>query len=411
MRIQTEGDLHNEQEYDCPCPSVSSVVKNMLLIGLMSGTSADGIDAALVEIEGEGRSTHVTLGHFVSVPYERAMRDAILELCDPQTGTVPDLCALNFSLGERFAEAALCLLEGAKVETSQLSAIASHGQTVWHQPTAMECGGIAVKGTLQIGAPAVIAARTGCRVISDFRSADMAVGGQGAPLVPYFDWVVLGSDVESRAVLNLGGIANITYLPAGGGLDAVIAFDTGPANMLIDGLTAHYSGADKLCDRDGALAAQGRWAPKLGDELLRNPYFCQEPPKTTGRESFGQDLVRHIAEQAEKQRLSQADVLATVTDLTARTVADAIQKWLPAVDRVIVGGGGCHNRTLMRMLAERLQPAAISTHDEFSIPGDAKEAMAFALLGYETLHGRPSNVPSATGASRSVVLGSITPWP
>lgn len=381
----------------------------MLLIGLMSGTSADGIDAALVEIEGDGKRTRVRLLHFLCLPFEPEMRSAILSLCDRSTGTVPDLCALHFALGEKLAEAALSVATEAGVGLSEVAAICSHGQTVWHQPSPVEVGGFLASGTLQIGAPAVIAARTGCRVVSDFRAADMAAGGQGAPLVPYFDWAVLSSDEESRAVLNLGGIANVTYLPCGAELGQIIAFDTGPGNMMIDAIASHCSSGAQTYDREGAWAGAGKCVPELLAELLELPYFSADPPKTTGREIFGREYVAAMVSRAKALQLEAADLLATVTELTAQTVADAITRWLPGVDRVIVGGGGCHNVTLMSMLSERLHPALISTHEEFGIPGDAKEAMAFALLGYETLHGRPSNVPSATGACRSVLLGSITP--
>lgn len=388
----------------------------MIIIGLMSGTSADGIDAALTEIAGEGRQTRIALRSFLCLPHTPAMRDAILRLCDPRTGSVADLCALHFALGERFAEAAQAVARAAGIPLTQVDAIASHGQTVWHQPAPRPIADTAACGTLQIGCPAVIAARTGCAVISDFRPADMAVGGQGAPLVPYADWLLFASDAENRAVLNIGGIANVTFLPKNASLDAVIAFDTGPGNMLIDGLTRALSGGARQWDEGGARAAQGavretlqRWLRDACRDYLEAPI-----PRTTGRERFGEPFLDRLLTQVRAERISDADALATVTAFTAETIAHAYRVWLApkgGVQTVIVGGGGTHNATLMRMLRERLAPARLTTHAEFGIPDDAKEALAFALLGYETLRGQPASVPGATGASRPAILGSITPKP
>lgn len=387
----------------------------MLLVGLMSGTSADGIDAALVEIEGEGRSSRVRLLHFLCVPHAPHMRDAILRACDPKGARTADLCALNAALGEQFAEAARAVAEAASVPLSQIDAIASHGQTVWHQPSPVAIGGVTARGTLQLGDPAIIAARAGCRVVSDFRAADMAAGGQGAPLVPYYDWAVLTSDTESRAVLNVGGIANVTYLPRSARIDDVLAFDTGPGNMVIDALAAAFSQGKQSFDDEGRWAAKGTVQPNTIAFLLQQlDYFRQPPPKSTGREMFGAKFVEGILPLRPRTAHPAADLIATMTAFTAESIAHAFQAWLEprgGVDAVIVGGGGVHNKTLMRMLEDRLAPARITTHQELGISNDAKEAMAFALLGYETLHGRPSNVPSATGATRPALLGSITPKP
>jgi anhydro-N-acetylmuramic acid kinase len=378
----------------------------------MSGTSADGIDAALVEIEGEGRGTRVKLVQFTCVPHDTVMREAILRLCSLE-GNVPDLCALNFALGAKFAEAARAVTEGAGVSLSKVDAVASHGQTVWHQPEATDAGGVRARGTLQIGEPAVIAARTGCKVVSNFRAADMAMGGQGAPLVPYADWALLTSDEESRAVLNIGGIANVTHLPRSAKLDQVLAFDTGPGNMVIDALVRDFWHTEnRMYDEGGALARRGKVNRRMVESLLEHPYFSQSPPKSTGREMFGWEFVRMVRDMKWGTEMRGVDMVATATAFTVESIAMAFQyELIPRgdVDTIIVGGGGSHNKTLMGMLAERLAPARLTTHDEFGIPSDAKEAMAFALLAYETLHGRPSNVPWATGASRQVVLGCITP--
>lgn len=388
----------------------------MLIIGLMSGTSADGIDAALTEISGAGRQTRIALRGFLCLPHTPAMRDAILRLCDPRAGAVPDLCALHFALGERFAEAAQAVACAAGISLAQVDAIASHGQTVWHQPSPYPIADTAARGTLQIGSPAVIAAHTGCAVISDFRPADMAVGGQGAPLVPYADWLLFTSDAENRAVQNIGGIANVTFLPKNAALDRVLAFDTGPGNMLIDGLVRALSGGAQQFDEGGVWAAQGvvretllRWLLEACRDYLEAPI-----PRTTGRERFGEPFLAQLLAQVQAQHVSDADALATVTNFTAATIADAYRVWLApqgGVQTVIVGGGGVHNATLMGMLRERLAPARLKTHAEFGLADEAKEAVAFALLGYETLRGQPANVPSATGAARPAILGSITPRP
>jgi anhydro-N-acetylmuramic acid kinase len=269
---------------------------------------------------------------------------------------------------------------------------------------------MAATGTLQIGEPAVIAARTGCRVVADFRAADIALGGQGAPLVPFADYALFSTAAETRAVQNLGGIANVTFLPAGGTLDDVRAFDTGPGNMLLDALTRRVTEGAAAFDTDGSLAAQGQAASALLGEFLTHPYFALPPPKSTGREAFGAPFAERFFRFAQAQSLSPADTLATATALTAETVARAYRDWLlphAPVQTVILGGGGVHNGTLVRMLAERLAPARLTTHAEFGLPDDAKESVAFALLAYETLHGRPSNVPAATGARGRAILGKI----
>jgi len=389
------------------------VVRLMMIIGLMSGTSADGIDAALVEVKGAGQRIKVELRQFLCVPHEPPVREAILRLCDSQRGRIPELCALDALLGEKFARAALAVTDSAGVLMSSVDAIASHGQTVWHQPAALDIGGGAGRGTVQIGSPAVIAAETGCTVVSDFRSADMAAGGQGAPLVPFADWALFTSGREDRAVQNIGGIANVTFLPRSATLDQVRAFDTGPGNMVIDGVVHQLTCGDRSIDRSGEWAAAGRINVGLLNRLLRHPYFQRELPKTTGREEFGAHFVRRVLQLGAKLRVSDADMVATVTALTAESIAIAYGRW-SAIDNlktVILGGGGAHNATLVRMIQTRLAPARVTSHEEFGIPDDAKEAIAFAILGYQTLRGRPSNVPSATGAAYRAILGGITPAP
>jgi len=386
----------------------------MILIGLMSGTSADGVDAALVEITGSGRRTRARLRHFLCLPHHAALREAILRQCDPKTSSAQDLCALNFALGERFAVAARNVAKAAGVPLKDVDAIASHGQTVWHQPTPYSIAGTRATGTLQIGEPAVIAARTGCRVVSNFRTADMAVGGQGAPLIPYADWALLTSGREARAVQNIGGIANVTYLPRAAAPEEVVAFDIGPGNMVIDGLVRALTGGKQTCDAGGAWAARGQISTRFLDALLAHPYYRLPIPKTTGRETFGERYVAEMLRYARRRKIAAEDVLATATAAVAESIARAYRDHLAprgGAQTVIVGGGGTHNATLMRMLAERLAPARVTTHAEFGIPDDAKEAIAFALLGYATLRGRPANLPNVTGAQRPAILGQVTPKP
>jgi anhydro-N-acetylmuramic acid kinase len=391
----------------------------MKIIGLMSGTSCDGVDAALCEIEDAGAKRKVEAIAWRTDPYPSWLQQRLLAACQEGGASARGITALHAHLGEVFANAALAVAEQAGIPISEVDAIASHGHTLWHQPTPDNLPGwtevhATARGTLQIGCPAVIAERTGCTVVSDFRSADMAAGGQGAPLVPFADWMLLSSPDESRAVQNIGGIANVTYLPKGGSLEDVIAFDTGPGNAVIDEAAVFGRHDGPRYDVDGAIAAKGEVIPALLGELLSHLYFLQSPPKSTGRETFGSQYFAEvfsswIQRHGVESFRDTSYFVATFTAFTAETIARAYREWLGPVDTVILGGGGAKNPTLVRMIQERVAPARVTTHEEFGIPSDAKEAIAFALLGYETLNGRPSNVPSATGASKAVVLGSITP--
>lgn len=381
----------------------------MLLIGLMSGTSVDGIDTALVEIEGSPGQWYWKMSHFLYVPWQPELREAILAVCRADA-PLQTVVALNYRLGEAFADAALQLMEFASVRPDAVDAIGSHGQTIWHQPTPFVVAGEAITGTMQIGEPSVIAARTGCPVVADFRAMDMAVGGQGAPLIPFADYALFADANETRAIQNLGGIANVTYLPAGGALADLIAFDTGPGNMLLDALTRRLTAGAQTCDIDGALAAQGTVSQTLLNAFLEDAYFAAPPPKTTGRERFGEAYAERFLRAAQAEGGSTPDILATAAALTAETIALAYRDWLlprGAIQTVILGGGGVHNRTLVTMLESRLAPVRLMTHAGFGLPDDAKEAVGFALLAYETLHGRPSNVPSATGANSPAILGKL----
>ncbi|HEY7032197.1 MAG TPA: anhydro-N-acetylmuramic acid kinase [Thermomicrobiales bacterium] len=398
-----------------------------LCVGLISGTSADGIDAALVRITGAGADARLESVAFDSTPYPTEVRAELLALyADDAPHAVARLCSLNAVLGDLFANAALAVCARAGIPVNDVHVIGSHGQTVWHEPGPDPAWPLARTATLQIGEPAVIAERTGVAVVADFRVADVAAGGQAAPLVPYFDWVVLRHPSRNRAVQNVGGIGNVTSLPAGCDLDAVRAFDTGPGNMVIDGLVTLLTGGAATFDRDGALAAAGTVDRGLLDDLLRDPYLAAPPPKTTGRERYGLDFARRlleedrassfglgalgdtpISETAPEVRQRACDLVATATALTARSIADAYRRWLPALDEVLVGGGGSRNPTLMRMLREELAPVPVEPVDAYGVDGRAKEAMAFALLAHDALEGLPTNVPGATGARHAVTLGKL----
>lgn len=395
-----------------------------LCIGLISGTSADGIDAALVRITGAGAEARVELVEFVSTPYPSDVRTELLALyADDAPRAIARLCSLNVVLGTLFAEAALAVCRRANIPESEVHVIGSHGQTVWFQSEPEAALPLSTVSTLQIGEPSVIAERTGVRVVADLRAADVAADGLGAPLVPYFDWVVLRHPDRSRAAQNIGGIGNVTLLPAGGGLEAVRAFDTGPGNMVIDGLVTLLTDGAETFDRDGELAAAGTVDSALRDDLLRDAYLHQPPPKATGRERYGLPFARAILHDAglregvlargstatDDDRQRARNLIATATAYTARTIADAYRRWLPDLDEVIVGGGGARNPTLMRILREELAPIPVEPIEAHGVNGRAKEAMAFALMAHDALAGLPTNVPGATGARRAVTLGKLVP--
>lgn len=366
----------------------------MLAIGLMSGTSLDGVDAALVEIHPRGQSYAIELVRFVSQPYEPQLRAELLQALPPNEGKIKAAAQLHNALGHAYARAALAVRGDAKVDY-----VASHGQTLWHDGS--------VHVTFQLGDAFVIRDAMDTTVVYDFRSADCAAGGQGAPLVPYVDALLLGDPSESRVALNLGGIANITLLRAGAAPEAAFAFDTGPANMLLDALIIDRTDGRLTYDRDGAFAAAGRVDDTLLTAMLADEYFAAPPPKTTGRERFGaQFLAQH---SGRLKSLSLEDAAATLTELTALSIAQAVDRAGFGGARVIAAGGGVRNPTLLSSVAERLAPARVESSDAMGIPADAKEAIAFAVLGYEALRGRPANVPAATGAERQVVLGAVAP--
>ncbi len=378
-----------------------------MVIGLMSGTSMDGIDAALVHIRDSDGHLRVETLAFRTTPYPPDVQAALVRTVRGET-TVAEICHLNFLLGELFAEAALQLMQQANVTPEKLLCIASHGQTVWHQPEPIEWQGRAIRSTLQIGEPAVIAERTRVPVVGDFRVADVAAGGQGAPLVPYVDYLLFRHPEEGRILLNIGGIANLTAIPANASPEEVIAFDTGPGNALVNVAMEIASGGKYRYDPEGSFAQRHPVHEQWLNELLQHPYFSQPPPKSTGREIFGEAMVRKLLR---RYQIANAERLVpTLTELTARTIADGIRRFVfPKVQavRLIVSGGGVHNRTLLKRLRELLPELQVETSDHYGVHPDAKEAVAFAVLGYQRMRGRTNNLPAATGARRAVVLGKL----
>jgi len=375
----------------------------------MSGTSADGIDAVVTEISGSGRTLRARLIAHTYHNFAPSFRQQVLHAC--LHGTVAEICELNFVLGEHFARAALAAIRKAKLRPRDIAAIGSHGQTVHHLPNAK------TPSTLQIGEPCVIAERTSITTVADFRVRDMAAGGQGAPLVPYVDWALFTHDQRPRIIQNIGGIGNLTFLRPRAELDNVIAFDTGPGNMVIDGVVTVLSRGRLTHDHNGRWAARGRISEKLLARCLTHPYIARCPPKTTGREKFGEPFLREFVAKARRLRLSDADTVATATAFTTESIADAYRRFvLPKIKpaslpklQIILGGGGAKNPTLVRMLFGRIGVGELYAHEDFGIPSSAKEPLAFAILAHETLHGRSANVPSVTGARRAVVLGKIVP--
>lgn len=375
-----------------------------LVIGLMSGTSADGVDSALVEINGNGLDTQFSLIEFITLAIPKAIKNRLFGIFPPLTCSVEDICELNFALGGVFADAVFEVIRKAGLKTSDIDLIGSHGQTICHLPNGN------VKSTLQIGEPAVIANRTGIVTVGDFRVADVAVGGNGAPLVPYVDFLLLRNAGNSRAIQNIGGIGNVTVLPANDDLESVIAFDTGPGNMIIDEAVRIITNGNQNYDYNGNMAKAGIINRDLLNKLLDHSFIYRNPPKTTGREDFGAFFTQDIVKEAKALEINDNDIIATLTAFTAESIYENFKQFIfPKYDisEIFLCGGGAYNLALMELLKERFSPIFVGKTDDLGLPSDAKEAIAFAILANETIHGKPSNVPSATGANKPVVLGKI----
>jgi anhydro-N-acetylmuramic acid kinase len=407
----------------------------MIVAGVMSGTSADGINVALVRISehasnsrppsvaasaarGRDARAHTSLDHEIELlghaefPYPKNVRSAILAAMNAERARVADLARLNLLLGDLYAQAVLDTQRRLRVKAEL---VGCHGQTLYHQGELLPFLGKKVAATWQTGEAAVIAARVGVPVVSDFRPADMAAGGKGAPLVPYLDYLLFRDTKIGRIVQNIGGIANLTAIPAGAGAEQIMAFDTGPGNMVIDAVTEKLYG--RRFDRDGKIAASGKVIEAVLRRILARNFFRERPPKTAGREEFGRDFVRDFLRQCGRARTQ--DIVATANALTTRSIADAVRRFVSQRSTVsaktsfremILSGGGTKNHTLVGMLTDALASMEIRVRlsDDMGLPSEAKEAVAFAVLAYETWHRRPSNVPSATGANRPAVLGKIS---
>ena len=376
----------------------------MLAVGLMSGTSLDGVDTVLCEISGQDESTKVKQLYFKTYDIPESLRTKIRKCCSRELIPVDLICSLNFELGYLFADAVKSLCKDANVKLEDLSFIASHGQTIFHIPKPYDDY---VPSTLQIGEAAIIANECKTKVISNFRVMDMAVGGEGAPLVPYSETLLYSEENQAVALQNIGGIGNVTVLPKKGDTKKVIAFDTGPGNMMIDEAVRTFYG--KKYDTDGYYARQGNLIPSLAAELKEHPYFNLEIPKTTGREMFGEHFTKSILEKYHS--CEPNDLIHTFTWFTAYSIAYHYKKYLISeygLKKCIIGGGGAYNSYLLELIRNEIPEVTVMTQEEHGFSSEAKEALAFVILGNQTYHRSPSNVPSATGAKKSVILGQIT---
>lgn len=382
--------------------------KSLKAIGLMSGTSADGVSAVIVEIKGNWINTKFRIIAHKTYPYTNEVKEKIFELFNPNTSTVEKICIMNFILGKIFAETVIRIVKESGMRMDEIDFIASHGQTIYHNPSKTKIGKYQVKSTLQIGEPSIIAEETGILTIADFRPKDMAVNGEGAPLTAYADYIIFRSKKFSRAIQNIGGIANVTFIPKEASMNNVIAFDTGPGNILIDYIVNRLTNGKLSYDPYGKIASRGEISEELLEWLMQHPYLKRKPPKTTGRRDFGHKFAKKILERAAQLKLRNEDLIATLTKYTAKSIAESYRKYLPEIpDEMIIGGGGSYNKTLINMIREELEGVKIRFHDEFGIPVQAKEPLLMVILANELIHGHFNNIPSATGAKRKVIMGKI----
>jgi anhydro-N-acetylmuramic acid kinase len=382
--------------------------KSRLIIGLLSGTSVDGIDAVLCRISGNGINTQISIIDFITHPVPQKVRDAVFRNSHNKTARLEEICSLNVIIGALFSDAVLRLLKKNKITSSKVDLIGSHGQTIHHLPNRTEFAGYKVKSTLQIGDSAIIANLTGITTIGDFRIADCAVGGDGAPLVPYMDYILFTDKKLNRALLNIGGISNITALPKHSSKDKVFAFDSGPGNMLIDGLTQFYF--KKSYDKNGAFAKKGTVNESLINFLLKDKYYRSKPPKSTGREHYGKDFMTKIIAKAGK--MNGYDIIRTVTEFTAYAIYFNYRYFIQPkckIDELIVSGGGAENRVIMAALQKYFTNVDVRKIDDHGINVNNKEAVLFAILANECISGNSANMKSVTGSTRDVILGKICP--
>ncbi len=376
----------------------------------MAGTSFDGVDAALVRLAGPASMPRLRLLGFISVPYSPGVRRRLLRVAANQPVPAGEISQLNFLLGALFADATIEVCRKAGIAPQRLAGIGSHGQTIFHQGVQALEAGYKISSTLQIAEPAVIAERTGVPVVADFRTADIATGGQGAPLVPLVDYLLLRDKKQGTVALNIGGIANVTVIPAGASAEDVYGFDTGPGNMIMDGLVRAFTGGRRHYDPGGRMAARGKVLDDVLALALGFRFFRKPPPKSAGREQFGDGFLKRYF-LGRRPGAPAEDLLRTANELTARTVADALRRFVfprAGIQRLIASGGGARNRLLLRRVGELLPEIKVMTSDAFGLPVDAKEAIAFAILADRTLHGLPGNLPAVTGARRPVVLGTVS---
>ena len=380
-----------------------------LVIGLMSGTSADGVDAALCRITGHGLDSEIEQLGYLCKPFEEDIRAEILRLASGHAATAADFCRMNFLLGRLYEEAALELCSVLGIKPEEIDLIGSHGQTFWHIPQEEDYFGRRFKSTFQLGECSVLAEAFGCPVIGDFRVRDVAAGGLGAPLVPHSEFLLYRSPSKCVALQNIGGIGNITCLPPNCRLDEVFAFDTGPGNMLMDAVISELTSGKCRWDEGGSFAAKGEPDEKLLARLMEDGYIAKKPPKTTGREYYGPAFVRKILDYAEKEKIADADLMATVTAYTAETIAYSVEHFFPSrPDRLIIGGGGSMNKTLIGFIKSAIPGCEVVTNEELGYDSNAKEAVALAILANEALFAGSNNVPSVTGAGGPVVMGKLS---
>lgn len=372
----------------------------MIAIGLMSGTSLDGVDAVLVEIKDE----KYTQLKFITMPYEKSFKERILKNLSDKTAKLSEISSLNFELGYKFVEAIDLLLKDTRYSYDDIDFVASHGQTIWHDPKGVKCSN-AVPSTLQIGEPSVISYKTGIKTISNFRTMDVAAGGEGAPLVPYSEYLLYRSEIKNIVLQNIGGISNLTYLPKNCCIDEVYSFDTGPGNIMIDYFTNKYF--NKPFDENGDIASSGNIVNEILEYLQQDKFLYINPPKSTGREQYSVEYMEELSNKLNFDIYKKEDIICTFAYFTAYSISYHYLNYLKNIDLVIVNGGGAHNKYILKIIKE-LTNLKIITGEEYGINSDSKEALAFVVLGHQTLLGKPSNVKSVTGANEYVVLGNVT---